>query len=217
VISGTGILDFVGSHLFELASIGGVIAALLFAATQNRLTARAVRAQSLQQLHSLEVQSNFQKGSGAISRLRKYDDDDYAAFLNETPEDVQQAIVSTVAFLNFIATLGEEGYMNVQDSWNIYFWAYRESFYRLMPWWLKGQRQHQLRVFAAFERTTKAIGAISQEKIEAFDDQIDKQHVETYHAVSHVSKRDLRPLLAERIVPDSHMTSSQKQVTSMGE
>lgn len=151
MISGTGILDFVGSHLFELASIGGVIAALLFAATQNRLTARAVRAQSLQQLHSLEVQSNFQKGISAISRLRKYDDDDYAAFLNETPEDVQQAIVSTVAFLNFIATLGEEGYMNVQDSWNIYFWAYRESFYRLMPWWLKGQRQHQLRVFAAFE------------------------------------------------------------------
>lgn len=209
MLSGTGILDFVGSHLFELASIGGVIAALLFAATQNRLTARAIRAQSLQQLHSLEVQSNFQKGIGAISQLRKYDADDYDAFLHETPEDVQAAIVSTVAFLNFIATLGEAGYMNIQDSWNIYFWAYRESYDRLMPWWLKGQRHHQLRVFAAFERTVKAISAIPQESIQAFDDQVDKRHVEKYHAVSHVPKDKLLPLLTDRLVSDKRFTSNQ--------
>ncbi len=209
MLSGTGILDFVASHLFELAWILGVIAALLFAATQNRLAAEPFAHNRSDGLHSLEVQSNFQKGVGAISQLRTYDDDDYDAFLQETPEDVQAAIVSTVAFLNFIATLGEAGYMNIQDSWNIYFWAYRESYDRLMPWWLKGQRHHQLRVFAAFERTVKAISAIPQGKIQTFDDQEDKRHVEKYHAIRTYAKTNFSHSFPTDFVSDKRLTSNQ--------
>jgi hypothetical protein len=79
------ILTLIGSHVFELASVIGIIGALFVAARQNSLTSRAIRAQSFVDLLELEIQSGFQRGIQAITSLGEYTS--FAAFeAGETQE-----------------------------------------------------------------------------------------------------------------------------------
>ena len=80
-------------------------------------------------------------------------------------ERKRDAIYRAVAFLNFVAILGEEGYLEVQDGWDIYFMAYKTSYEKLWhestAWWLKHQRKCQPKVFPSFERACLVTHGIS--------------------------------------------------------
>lgn len=126
-----GILAFVQSHIFELSSVLGIVGALLFAAWQNFLTSRSIRAQSFVNLLVLENDSGFQQGIRAITSLKSYTS--FAAFDAGEDRETQQAIYDAVVYLNAMAALGEQGYVHMQDAWDVYFWSYRTCFEKLLP------------------------------------------------------------------------------------
>ncbi|HEY1387347.1 MAG TPA: hypothetical protein VGF38_02290 [Ktedonobacterales bacterium] len=188
------ILAFVQNHVFELTSALGIIGAFLFSAWQNSLTSRAIRAQSFVNLLALENDSGFQKGILAITSLKPYTS--FAEFDAGEDMETKQAIYDAVVFLNFMAVLGEEGYLHIQDAWDVYFWSYRKCFEKLLPWWLEAYRAHQPNVFPSFERTCRVTSLVTTAQIAAFDRRIGMKHLKKYHQTSQVPRAKLRSVLS---------------------
>lgn len=166
----SSISTFLSQHFFDLVSFIGIVGALLFSARQNFLAAKTKRAQSFLNLHQLEFLSrgkDGQDGIASITTLKKYDN--YADFEQGEPESKRGAIYNAVAFLNFVATLGEEDYLKIQDAWDVYFMAYRISCDKLLPWWLEYHRQFHQNIFPSFERACLVTRAITPEMINAHD------------------------------------------------
>ena len=110
-------------------------------------------------------------GIAAIAALAKYTN--YTEFEKDmSDERKRDAIYRAVAFLNFVATLGEEGYLEVQDGWDIYFMAYWTSYEKLWhestAWWLKHQRESHPNVFPIFQRACLVTHAISSDMSDAW-------------------------------------------------
>jgi hypothetical protein len=165
----------------------GIIAAIILGINQNRASSKTILAQSFLTLHSLDFQSrgpNGEDGIAAIHALPRYTT--YQEFIAKESAATVQAIYNAVAFLNFIAILSEEGYMNVQDAWDIYFWAYRKSYEKLYPWWIDSQREANQHLFPGFERACLTIGLIPADAINVFDKRALSGFVKTYHEVSRV-------------------------------
>lgn len=173
-----------------LSAVGAAVAAGT-AAWQISVTRKAILAQSFLNLHQLEVSSHKDgpDGIAAIVALKKYDD--YAAFKQDVPKREQDAIYSAVAFLNFIATLSEEGYLEVQDAWDIYFMAYQISYDKLWPWWLEYQRETHRNIFPSFERACLVTHAITSEMSATYDRKRLFQYIKRYKRASKLTKEQL--------------------------
>ena len=100
-----------------------------------------------------------------------------------------------MAFLNFVATLGEEDYLKIQDGWDIYFMAYRISYDKLLPWWLAYQRQFHHHIFPSFERACLVTHAITPEMSNAFADKRKGQYEKKYYRTSKLTKEKLHNAL----------------------
>jgi hypothetical protein len=197
----TGLTTFLSQHIFELISVVGIVGALLFSARQNFLAAKAVSAQSFLNLHQLEVLSRGKDGEDgivAITSLKKYEN--YADFEQSEPVSKREAIYNAVAFLNFVATLGEENYLKIQDAWDVYFMAYRICYDKLLPWWLEYHRQFHLKVFPSFERACLVIHAITPEMINAHDNKRIAQYARRYFRSSKLTKEILHNALNRSVV-----------------
>ncbi len=191
----SNILSFLDQHVFDIISAIGIISAILLGARQNNFSAKAMQAQSFLNLHNLDVQAHGPSGEdgiAAIVALKNYSS--YDEFVAGETEGTREAIYNAVAFLNFVAILGEEKYLNIQDAWNIYFWAYRKSYEKLFPWWLAQQRAEHPHVFPGFERACLVTGNLSNEQINAFDKGSIGKYIKIYHRVSHVRKTSLRAI-----------------------
>ncbi len=193
------ILTFVGSHLFEVVSVVGVISALSGSTWLNVLTSRAIRAQSFVDVLDLEIQSEFQKGILAVTALKDYTN--YEDFDENELTDTKEAVYNAVVFLNFMAVLGEEGYLHIQDAWDVYFWSYRTCSEKLLPWWLAEQRVHQPHVFPSFERACSAIMLVNVHLVSKFDKRIGSKHLRKYQRTSRVKRGKLRPALSYQVPP----------------
>lgn len=88
-----------------------------------------------------------------------------------------------------MAVLGEEGYLRIQNAWDVYFWSYRICYKQLSPWWIDGQRAKQPNVFPSFERTCIVTHLISSELIEDFDKRIGARLLDKYQKISKISRR----------------------------
>jgi len=188
-------LNFIDLHAFDIISAIGIIGALLLGIMQNKFSAKAMQAQSFLNLHSLDLQAhgpNGEDGITAIVSLKNYSN--YDEFIEGETEGTREAIYNAVAFLNFVAILGEEKYLNIQDAWNIYFWAYRKSYEKLFPWWLAQQRTEHPHVFPGFERASLVTGNLSNEQINAFDKGSISKYVKRYHRVSKIKRGSLRAI-----------------------
>jgi hypothetical protein len=189
------ILNFIDQHIFDIISAIGIVSAILIGARQNNFSAKAMQAQSFLNLHGLDLQAhgpNGEDGIAAIVSLKKYNN--YDEFTDGETEGTRQAIYNAVAFLNFIAILGEEKYLNIQDAWNIYFWVYRKSYENLFPWWLGKQRAEHPHVFPGFERACLVAGNISNEQINAFDKGSINKYVKSYYRTSKIKQASLRAI-----------------------
>jgi hypothetical protein len=169
----TSTFDIVSSIGIIISSLG-VIAAFLVGARQISLARKAISAQSFLNLHQLEIASHGdgEDGIAAIAALAKYTN--YPEFEKGVPDERKRdAIYRAVAFLNFVATLGEEGYLEVQDGWDIYFMAYWTSYKKLWhestAWWLKHHRESHPNVFPSFERACLVTHAIPSDMSIAYD------------------------------------------------
>ncbi len=192
----TGLTTFLSQHFFDLVSFIGIVGALLFSARQNFLAAKAVRAQSFLNLHQLEVSSRSKDGEDgivAITTLKKYDT--YADFVQSEPESKREAIYNAVAFLNFVATPGEEDYLKIQDAWDVYFMAYRISCDKLLPWWLEHHRQFHQNIFPSFERACLVTRAITPEMINAHDNKRIAQYARRHYRTSKLTREKLHNAL----------------------
>jgi hypothetical protein len=190
----SAMLVFVQSHVFELISVVGIMGAFLFSAWQNSLTARAIRAQSFVNLVALEHDSGFQQGILAITALKPYTS--FAEFDEAEDQETKQAIYNAVVFLNAMAVLGEEGYLHIQDAWDVYFWSYRKCFEKLLPWWLESYRVNQPKVFPSFERACSVTHLVTASQIASFDRQIGMKHLKKYRQASGVPRAKLRRVLS---------------------
>lgn len=190
----SGILAFIGDHVVEMASVLGIISAFLLSTRQNALTSRAIRAQSFVNLLALESDLGFQKGIRAITSLKPYTS--FADFDASEEQETKQAIYDAVGFLNFMAVLGEDGYLHIQDSWDVYFWSYRQCFEKLLPWWLDEYRISQPNVFPSFERACRVTSLVSPTQVAGFERQISTRYVKKYHKISKVARAKLRGVLA---------------------
>ena len=193
------ILTFLQGHVFELVSVIGIIGALLMSSRQNAITSRAIRAQSFVQLLDLEIQSRFQEGILAITKLPVYQS--YTEFDARESPATKQAIYNAVVFLNSMAVLGEESYLHIQDSWDVYFWSYRICKEKLLSWWLAAQRIGQPNVFPSFERACNVTALVSDGQIAAFDGRIGPKHLKKYQQTSRVPVGELRAALSTQIQP----------------
>ena len=173
-----------------LSAIGAAVAAGA-AAWQISVARKAISAQSFLNLHQLEVSTRKDgvDGIAAIAALKRYDN--YTAFKQEVPENEQDAIYNAVAFLNFIATLSEEGYLKVQDAWDIYFMAYRISYDKLWPWWLEYQRESHRNIFPSFERTCLVTHVITSEMSDTYDRKRHLHYIKRYKRASKLRKEQL--------------------------
>lgn len=192
----TGVTTFLSQYWFQIVSSIGIIGALVLSAWQNFHARKALRAQSFLNLHQLEVLAHGKDGEDgivAITTLKKYDN--YADFEQNEPASKREAIYNAVAFLNFVATLGEEDYLKIQDGWDIYFMAYRISYDKLLPWWLAYQRQFHHNIFPSFERACLVIHAITPEMSIAFDNKRIGQYEKRYHRTSKLTKEKLHNAL----------------------
>lgn len=197
----TSTFDIVSSIGIIISSLG-VIAAFLVGARQISLARKAISAQSFLNLHQLEIASrgDGEDGIAAIAVLAKYTN--YTEFENGVPDERKRdAIYRAVAFLNFVATLGEEGYLEVQDGWDIYFMAYWTSYEKLWhestAWWLKHQRESHPNVFPSFERACLVTHAIPSDMSIAYDKRMLPQYVKRYKHASRLTKEDLYKALSE--------------------
>jgi hypothetical protein len=200
-----GILVFLQSHIFELSSVLGIVGALLFSAWQNSLTARSIRAQSFVNLLVLENDSGFQHGIRAITSLKPYTS--FAAFdAGEDPE-TKQAIYDAVVYLNAMAALGEQGYVHMQDAWDVYFWSYRTCFDKLLPWWLEGYRATQPSVFPSFEHACRVTHLVTAAQIARFEKKTSRTLKRRYHHSAHVPRAKLRSVFSRPSQPPTRPTS----------
>lgn len=183
----------------EVISVVGVIGALLISSRQNDLTSRAIRAQSFVQLLQLETEAQFQDGIRAITDLREYHN--YKEFETEVPDEKKELIYRAVVFLNFMAVLGEERYIQIQDAWNVYFWSYRLCYEKLLPWWLAEQRVHQPNVFPSFERACNVIWQVTDKQIRSFDERVGLKYLALYRQTSLLPKGKLSQVLRQQIQP----------------
>lgn len=206
-----GILVFVQSHLFELSSVLGIVGALLFAAWQNALTARSIRAQSFVNLLVLENDSGFQHGIRAITSLKP--STSFAAFEAGEDPETKQAIYDAVVYLNAMAALGEQGYVQMQDAWDVYFWSYRTCFEKLLPWWLDGYRATQPAVFPSFERACRVTHLVTAAQIARFEQKTSGTLLRRYRRVSHVPRAKLRSVFLQSSHP-SHLSQPPTRPTS---
>lgn len=184
------------SSIGIIVSSIGVIGALLFGAWQISVARKAISAQSFLNLHQLEILSHGKDGEdgiAAITDLEKYDD--YAEFERSVSESKRVAIYNAVAFLNFVATLSEEDYLKVQDAWDIYFMAYRISYDKLWPWWLKHHRESHHNIFPSFERACLVTHAITSEMSNAYDKKMLPQYTKRYKRASKLAKEQLDDVL----------------------
>ena len=184
--------------IFEIGSFIGVIGALLFGAWQISLASKAIRAQSFLNLHQLEVLSRGKDGEdgiAAITMLKKYSS--YTDFEQREPESKREAIYNAVAFLNFVATLSEEGYLKMQDAWNIYFMVYKISCDTLLPWWLEHHRKFHPNIFPSFERACLVTSEIAHThgKTNAHDNKMLPQYIRRYSHASQLTKEKLHDTL----------------------
>jgi hypothetical protein len=192
----TGVTTFLSQYWFEIVSSIGIIGALVLSAWQNFHARKALRAQSFLNLHQLEVLAHGKDGEDgivAITTLNKYDN--FAEFEQNEPASKREAIYNAVAFLNFVATLGEEDYLKIQDGWDVYFMAYRISYDKLLPWWLEYQRQFHHNIFPSFERACLVIHAITPEMSIAFDNKRIGQYEKRYYRTSKLTKEKLHNAL----------------------
>jgi len=186
------LVSFIGIIISSI----GVIGALLLSTRQNSLTRKAISAQSFLNLHQLEFLSRGKGGEdgiAAITALKKYDS--YTDFEQGEPESKREAIYNAVAFLNFVATLSEEGYLKVQDAWDIYFMAYWISHDKLLPWWLDYHRKFHRNIFPSFERACLVTHAITDEMIKAHDNKRLRQYIKGYSHASKLTKERLHDVL----------------------
>jgi hypothetical protein len=197
----TSTFDIVSSIGIIISSLG-VIAAFLVGARQISLARKAISAQSFLNLHQLEIASrgDGEDGIAVIAALAK--NTNYTEFAKDVSDERKRdAIYRAVAFLNFVAILGEEGYLEVQDGWDIYFMAYRTSYEKLWhestAWWLKHQRESQPNVFPSFERACSVTHAISSDMTDAWRKRMLPQYVKRYKPASRLTKKDLKKILEE--------------------
>lgn len=197
----TSTFDIVSSIGIIISSLG-VIAAFLVGARQISLARKAISAQSFLNLHQLEIASrgDGEDGIAVIAALAK--NTNYTEFAKDVSDERKRdAIYRAVAFLNFVAILGEEGYLEVQDGWDIYFMAYRTSYEKLWhestAWWLKHQRKSQPNVFPSFERACSVTHAISSDMTDAWRKRMLPQYVKRYKPASRLTKKDLKKILEE--------------------
>ncbi|HKS69349.1 MAG TPA: hypothetical protein VJQ45_02950 [Ktedonobacterales bacterium] len=193
----SNVLSFILGPLLGLVSAAGIVLAFLISARQNALTARAIRAQSFVNLLDLEIQSGFQRGMLTIASLNKYTS--FEEFDQHETVESKESIYNAVVFLNFMAVLGEEGYLHIQDAWDVYFWSYRVCAEKLLPWWLAEQRRYQPNVFPSFERACAVTSLVSPEQIVDFDRHIGQKHLKKYRKTSSVQTAKLRKALARQI------------------
>lgn len=189
--------EFSSQHVFDFISLFGILAALLVGARQNYLNAKALRAQAFLSLHSLELLGRGQQGIDgieAIASLLQFSN--FADFEREVHEEQRKAIFDAVSFLNFVAVLGEEGYLDIQDAWEVYFMAYRRAYENLLPWWLAEHRKYQPHVFPSFERASLVIGEISQDEIDAHTRANLRRWTFIYQRSSHLTKSRVSSALA---------------------
>lgn len=185
-------------YWFEIVSSIGIIGALVLSAWQNFNARKALRAQSFLNLHQLEVLAHGKDGEDgiiAITTLKKYDN--YADFEQNESASKRDAIYNAVAFLNFVATLGEEDYLKIQDGWDVYFMAYRISYDKLLPWWLKHQREFHHHIFPSFERACLVTHAITPEMSIAFVKKRIDQFEKKYYHTSKLTKKKLHEVLSQ--------------------
>ena len=182
--------------IFEIISTIGIIGALLFSAWQTFLARKAISAQSFLNLHQLEFLSHAKDGEdgiAAITALKAYNS--YADFEQGEPESKREAIYNAVAFLNFVATLSEEGYLKIQDAWDIYFMAYWISYDKLFPWWLDYHRKFHPNIFPSFERACLVTHNITSEMINAHDNKRLRHYIKGYSHASKLTKERLHNIL----------------------
>ena len=197
--------------VFTALSALGAAAAAGVAAWQISVARKAISAQSFLNLHQLEVLSRSKDGDdgiAAITALEKYDN--YADFVQKEPKKKQEAIYHAVAFLNFVATLAEEEYLQVQDAWDIYFMAYQISYDKLWPWWLEHQRETHSNIFPSFERACLVTHAITSEMSETFDTNRLALYIKRYKRASKLTKKQLDDALKKSGILSA--TSSQAKI-----
>jgi hypothetical protein len=188
------ILGFKEAHAFELVSVASIVAAFLVASWQNTLTSRAIRAQSFVNLLELEIEAGFQQGIRAITALPPYTR--FVDFEVGESAETKQTIYDAVVFLNLMAVLGEEGYLHIQDAWDVYFWSYRKCHEKLLPWWLEGHRATQPSVFPSFERSCVVTSLVTPAQIAAFDNHVGMRHLKKYQRTSRVPRAKLLEVLS---------------------
>lgn len=162
--------------------------AVLLSLWQNVLQRRALQAQVFLKILEQSLSSDVANGINTLMTLAPYST--FSDYQSAESEATQDAIFRLVDFLNNTASLVEQGLIPRQKVWDVYFWAYRIAYQKLVPWWLDGIREQSWpQRLSAFARMGGQAARISDDAIARFDA---KRRLQGHSAVARMGNQMAR-------------------------
>lgn len=191
---------------------------------QTIVSHRTLQFQAYIGLESLREGMSIREGILAINSLPMYTD--YQMFLQKESLETQDAIYDTVTYLNDIAHLVNEGYLDKYQAWSRFFFSYRACYDKLYSWYTQGLRDTRYQgeeiAYATFDAMCILVHEVDSSKAmkkKLFKYQGKSLHLPTnkYTPLIHLFMR-ARPYVSkgipqERKSPPENLDSGRVEVT----